>query len=327
MNEASNGKCNIMNSAKNGGEITTDVFGIVALKDIREGETVFENASFMVALEAYSGYCTGCCCVLPSAKAKLLKCCKLRVCSAHWDKVASGLFHKAVCGANIVNKWQTSSKSDNSSKAAGWSLVEKVLTVGVQSKKHPLNVPIVNQLFAPTAAREITAVNFRTEIVDCFKFLQDLSVDIFTDQRLDTWVLHTITARLVNDAHAGDDRIADGLLVVHSLFSFFNHSCIPNVYWELRDDQPNTLVIRTQRNIRQGEELCIFYFVENELLSNRAEKRSKLSSWMVGDCQCQRCRINKPDVTLTEMTDFLSDTDETKMFLNAEDLKMRESSI
>ena len=140
----------------------------------------------------------------------------------------------------------------------------------MQSKNQPLNVPIVNQLVDSYSGMEITVFNIRTEIVDCFKFLQGLGVDIFADQRFDTWVLHTVTAMLVNNTHAGDDRRADGLLAVHSLFSFLNHSCIPNVYWELRNDQVNTRVIKAQRDIRQGEELYVSYIVENELLSNRA---------------------------------------------------------
>jgi hypothetical protein len=226
MNEASNGKCSIMNSAKTGSASSADAFGIVALKDISEDATVFEDASFIVAFEAYKGRYTVCCCVLLPANESHSNTVKLRVCSAACGKVASGSFHKAVCGTRIVNKWQTSSKSNNSSKAIGWSLVERVLAVAMQSKNQPLNVPIVNQLVAPYSGTEITAFSFRPAIVDCFKFLQDLGVDIFADRGLIPWVLHTVTARLVNNAHAGDDRITDGLLAVHSLFSFFNHSCI-----------------------------------------------------------------------------------------------------
>ena len=310
---ASKGKCSIVRSPMSAG------FGIVALKDIRPEETVLEDASFVIAVNNHAGHCTVCCSKLRAAKAQLFKCCKLRVCSAECGKEAARLFHKAVCGTAIIEQWQNGPQDVSSATSHGSCLFEKVLSILVQSKKHPLLIPIINQLVAPYSSTEGRPFNFGEDIVRQFDTLQKLNVDIFADQRFDTWILHTVRTRLVNNAHGDtEDVLCDNSLAVHSIFSFFNHSCMPNVYWDLVKDKPNTQILKAHRKIRKGEELTISYLLEGNLVLKREERQLKLASWLTGGCQCQRCHLHDPDVTLKQLKDLTEDQD-ASIYLNSED--------
>lgn len=109
-----------------------------------------------------------------------------------------------------------------------------------------------------------------------------LGIDIFTDLNVDTWVLYTIQARLANNAWTGLDRAG-----LHSLFAAFNHSCEPNVAWQLDHDRV-TLDIRAVRDISAEEQLFVTYdtWLDGKPLEAR---RVELLHWLDGPCQCSRC--------------------------------------
>jgi SET domain-containing protein len=141
---------------------------------------------------------------------------------------------------------------------------------------------------APYSDTQTVGFNFGIDIVTRFEFLQTLGIDIFANQEYDTWVLHTIAARIQNNAHHGASVEPHQLLALHPLYSFFNHSCARNAFWEPREDQVNSLFVTATTKIKRGEEIFISYHGVEDL-SFQARK-IVLSTWFPDGCQCERCQ-------------------------------------
>ena len=75
-------------------------------------------------------------------------------------------------------------------------------------------------------------------------------------------------------------------LAIHTLSSFFNHSCLPNVMHG--PDHVSRMVMHATRGIAKGEECCIAYFdlAERSSLEVRRELLTKFFNFT---CDCRRC--------------------------------------
>jgi hypothetical protein len=287
MEQASNGQCSISPSTIG----PADSYGVKALKDIEPGETIMQETTVVVAIGDYSGRCTVCCVVIAAQKGILLKCCKLRVCSAHCAKQATRHFHRSTCERGIPIKWRGPASTNTPTYAARERLMEKVLAILVQGRQGPFDSPLINQLMAPYDDTEVVGFHFGIDIVSKFEFLQNLGVDIFANPQYDTWVLHTIAARIQNNVHHGADVEPNQLLALHPLYSFFNHSCARNASWLAWENEVNRVSVTAIKRIRKGEEIFIQYHgVESLSLEAR---QIVLRTWFPDGCQCQRCQSER----------------------------------
>lgn len=95
---------------------------------------------------------------------------------------------------------------------------------------------------------------------------------------------------------------------LNGLFALVNHSCEPNLEWEVvREDfgqegtdeggeegsgdgggERGVVILTTTRDVHKGEQLLVEYdrFVHEEKVGVR---RNRLRRWLVGDCECGRC--------------------------------------
>jgi hypothetical protein len=195
-----------------------------------------------------------------------------------------------VCGKDL-SKFEKAYRKNLATpeKAADELLFLRVLAGAVQhSTVHPLCTPFVNQLTALYDGNKHQPFDCKTNIVGTFRMLTCLGVDIFANHNFDTWVLQTLRARTGNNVR---EYSTDGHahIAINPLYSFFNHSCEPNVKWE--DDKSthsSSIRMHTLRSVTKGEELLTNYQGE---LSKKPylERRKILRQWLGSDCQCKRC--------------------------------------
>jgi len=74
--------------------------------------------------------------------------------------------------------------------------------------------------------------------------------------------------------------------------SRFNHSCSPNVYhhWVEEDGGED---LRTTRDVKEGEELCISYLSQDGLFSSARERQGELVHQFGFRCECEVCSAGK----------------------------------
>ncbi|KAF2806556.1 uncharacterized protein BDZ99DRAFT_538899 [Mytilinidion resinicola] len=162
---------------------------------------------------------------------------------------------------------------------------------------HPLEHPLIAGLTASYGPASSRKFSLQRDIRDPIHFLEYLGIDTYGDLRYDMDVLLTVYERIRNNSFGCVDRQAvEG---VGPLFSFFNHSCEPNVSWQVENPgevvagQPPTrsIVMRAKSNIEEGEELFITYIAPEspDGFLPVEERRKELMTWMGGPCQCTRC--------------------------------------
>lgn len=89
-------------------------------------------------------------------------------------------------------------------------------------------LPLVNQSVAPYSRSKSLPFNFQVKVINSVSMLSGLGVNIFANT-YNTWIFHTIYQRLVNNARRRRPLCGRHLVVLHDLYSFFNHSCMPKV--------------------------------------------------------------------------------------------------
>jgi hypothetical protein len=267
----------------------SEVFGVVATEDLGRNEILLVDHTALCAVDDPADRCP-CCCGILTVNFVTLKCCSTRYCSRYCADRALATYHLAVCGKPLSRFEKAYRKNlATPDRAADEMLFLRVLACTVQhSTIHPLHTPVVKQLMAMYDGKKHQPFDLETNIIGAFKMLTRLGIDIFADHKFDTWVLQTLRARIGNNSREysvnGHAHIA-----INPLYSFFNHSCDPNVKWG--DDKLNnssTIRMYTLRRVREGEELFINY---QEELSDKPypERREVLKQWLGFDCQCTRC--------------------------------------
>lgn len=68
--------------------------------------------------------------------------------------------------------------------------------------------------------------------------------------------------------------------------SFMSHSCHPNVVWHFAGD---CLVLHARRDIMPGDEVCISYLRESDLLKSAKRRKRILKKTKKFICTCERC--------------------------------------
>ncbi|KAK5170484.1 uncharacterized protein LTR77_005072 [Saxophila tyrrhenica] len=149
--------------------------------------------------------------------------------------------------------------------------------------RNSLSHPLIARLTPCYPAERIHRFSLANDIALPHTFLRTQGgVDIFANPFFDTWVFSTISSRILSNSCG--DPLAECL---SPLFSLFNHSCEPNVRWELHKDH-RTVVVRSVGRMRAGEQLFVEYdaFLSGEGVGRR---REGLWRWLEGPCGCGRC--------------------------------------
>jgi hypothetical protein len=126
--------------------------------------------------------------------------------------------------------------------------------------------------------------------------LSDLGVDIFANHNYDTWVLHTIYRRLVNNARGSSHPTGRHMVAIQDLYTFFNQSCMSKALRngsitetvegtpEMPLTKPDTVRLTAKAKIAKGEEIYVSYYQDDHLkttLKERKRDSGKLFVWTV----------------------------------------------
>ena len=282
---------NVRDGLIQSGEAIADVFGLFAAKDIAAHGIVLTDRTCLCAIDDNKDCCTSCSGSLPH-RPLLLSCCKAIFCSNECIGLAKNFYHAAIYGKTIVDSHSAASASAGSPEyMTETRLLLRVLSCAVNFPDlHPLEAPIINRMTSTYRDSGLRRFSLAANIKRPFKILRQLGIDIFANQNFDTWVLHTIMIRVQNNSreYRGNGRFG---IAINPLYSFFNHSCDPNVTYDVDcESSSGTLRMKTIRKVRAGNELFISYIPEKDLQEPVEERRKKLRHWFGGDCQCPRCR-------------------------------------
>jgi hypothetical protein len=298
--EASEGKCIAARSSLNSHSSSTDELGVFATQDISRDDVVL-TAFTPIGVSNDPEGCPTCSVNLQDRPPGLqaifpgepcsLPCCNDRFCSSICADFALQTFHPPICSKDLsflplIGDHDTSD----------WSFVSRLLlrciASAVHTNTHPLHTTLLSRFKASYTGHHVLIFNF-SNIIDAFKILQALNVDIFADLRFDTWVLHTIQCRIANNK-AGGTNSENGYKYLHvnPLYCFFNHDCEPNCTHIPETSNSSIELVVAARDIKKGEEIFTSYL---EQLDLSWEARQKvLFTWIRGECGCVRCIKEAP---------------------------------
>ena len=279
----------------NNAEMVADVFGIFAQTNIPRGRRVLKDYTCLCAVDDIADRCSACYDLL-SEVAVESECCETKFCSSACLNNASK-FHPAVCGKDL-RKYECARESQASSiiSVTESRLLLRALAIAVNfSDLHPLRAPIISRLtslHAGAGAQEPRPFSLARSIIEPIDMLTRLGVDVYANHNFDTWVILTIGARLdINSRHASETPEADQYYIaINPLYTFFNHSCNPNVTYEHSKSGPDSILrMKTLRKVKAGEELFINYLPAKDLALHVSERLRRLRAWFGHDCQCVKC--------------------------------------
>ena len=268
-----------------------DVFGIFATTDLAQHQRVLVDRSCMCAVDNPTNCCSSCCEILPAESIRA-KCCKAAFCSKSCLNRAMTFYHAAICGKSFPkyeNAFQTGAVS--AGRAADSQLLLRVLACAVSFPDlHPLNAPIINRMTSLYERSAVRRFSLATDIVLPLEILEQLGIDIYANHDYDTWVLQTILTRIRNNIRVCFTPEKTHV-AINPLFTFFNHSCQPNVTYE-RDgtNWSSTLRLKTKCDIKAEDELFLSYISKEDLKKPVAQRQELLRAWLGSNCQCTRCK-------------------------------------
>ncbi|KAL1971767.1 hypothetical protein VTN31DRAFT_1855 [Thermomyces dupontii] len=242
-------------------------------------------------------------------------------CSQQCHDIAQEAYHAALCGREELESFGKEVDDSNRVGYLYFLLLARAIAMAATQDIHPLELSEIKYIwgdFHPYIEEEIAEddiqlgsekseplpFSFQLHIVQPFRLLEAMGLDPFVClERYDTWVLNTLYAKFrgVASGHLSRWDGRPDLCCVHPLWGLANHSCDPNVRWEVKGD--TTFIVRKpeervtweskpseelQRHegIRKGEEIMSHYCdVDLDLPRRRRWARNILG----GDCVCPRC--------------------------------------
>lgn len=269
-----------------------DAYGIFAMADISAGSQLFLDRT-MVCASSGRSRCPACCAELKEKRSTFWAsgelCCDF-TCARRLE---------AACRPGVLNRWSKSYQRTRSllsepPRDEDQALFFRVLAIVHKytqdhSSSHPLQAWPVNRLTASYHGGATRVWSYIDNVCRPFEVLQRLGVDVFEDTLSEAWVLETIAVRIATNARGVESK-GDQIAAINPLYSFFNHSCRPNVV-TLVDETNATSSLRmvAKKTIAKGSELFISYLTNEELRESYESRKQLLSSWTGGDCQCRRC--------------------------------------
>jgi hypothetical protein len=129
-------------------------------------------------------------------------------------------------------------------------------------------------------------------IIEILEILEERDTKLLWNMNFDLWTLHTLMWRLDTNGFAQTEKRQAPNENIHwrgisRLFSFFQHSCDPNVDWHLTRSA-DTMSMTTLRPIQAGQELFNTY-IGTIMDYDLNERRALLGDWFGADCTCSLC--------------------------------------
>jgi len=291
-----------------------DDFQIVATQEISPGQVILVDRQTISTTSRHTSknLCCSYCCVTLQFDSEVFTASDLRTfCSSHCLHSAT---RKIIQESPAQDEGETIDERLFPATSLLPQLLATYLECPLQSLYHPLMHPTVSRWKADFRNSVRFPICFEMYIKRPIAILEDLGVDPFADSRFDTWVLLNILNRIGSNllskealpqianfesyptppdspkvtirsfpSKNGEAKLAN--VLIHSLgylLPLFNHSCTPNV-----DIEPNAggTLIRANRLIKTGEELCVSY-VQPETL--KKDKNHALRPWF-DHCRCETC--------------------------------------
>lgn len=148
-----------------------------------------------------------------------------------------------------------------------------------ENASHPLKPSTLAPLHAQLGPDNTVAVSLKATIIPTIEILREFGIDIFADEKWDTWVLFIILARLANNQRA-DKLSHDGsLMAINPAYCFFNHSCDPNAQYGGAEDDSSVIILAI-KPIVKGEEICVSYLDSDSRKLGVRERQKLLKSWV-----------------------------------------------
>jgi hypothetical protein len=143
-------------------------------------------------------------------------------------------------------------------------VLARAIAVCLQAGVHPFDHPAMAQLVEVSKSVD-TFWSLHGMVIGPIQALQILGVDIFTDERYETWVLRTLWYELFK---------FDGFPTL------FNHSCDPNAETGLRGLASSAVEEQiSTKDIEEGEEVYVTYI--DNLATSRQQRIEQLRTWLV----------------------------------------------
>ena len=181
--------------------------GIFATRDIPKGQSFLLDTTVLAATESNRHnlnapeICDNCCGIIPTTGTlkRTAGCCSVLYCSQKCKDLAWKNYHQVLCKQDFGWVWDDSKNSNPIFNLDG-PMWLRILAVCVQSKRHPLEHPLIARL-TPLYDEGLTRRwSLANNIIMPNKILKQLGVDTYADPRFDTWVLQTLWARIVTNA-------------------------------------------------------------------------------------------------------------------------------
>lgn len=289
-------KCNIKKiSTKEGlDETESDYYGMFAKEKAQIGEIILREDAVLCAARVSAERCPTCCRLLPNTP-HLSKCCQTPYCTVRCANLAGRTYHASICKKDFSFLDETTKRETRNTLL----LQEKLRLFAAiiqENASHPLKSTIVAPLHAQLGPNNIMPICLKGTIKPIIKILRALGIDIFADERWDTWVLLILWARAANN-HRSDNISHGGLVMaINPAYSFFNHSCDPNaMYGGNCDDSSVTIV--AAKPIAKGEEICISYLASDRRQLGVRERENFLKPWIGEKCFCEKCKMERDTLT------------------------------
>ena len=294
-----------------------DDIAVVATRDLFPGEVIATDTQRIAIVDTVSERdaprCGNCFVLLPDGgEPATSACCAERYCSPTCRSGALQTYHSP--GGPLCRGALPATTAPHPAlgvMCAPIQLLGRLASAFLNSPEsrrgvHPLAHPLLSRWkpdFRPVRPIR-TPFAFDAHVRAPVRVLRGLGVDVFRDQRWDTWVvLHLVNRISVNFlAHllaagaraeeegdpAGGPRSGGGEEAPGTVYSLgfllplFNHACDPNLATE---DGIGGRTIKARRVIKKGEELTVNYV---DLGLSKDERDSKLKCWF-DSCRCDGC--------------------------------------
>lgn len=183
-------------SALGGPKATTQCFGMFATRDIKKNEKILDAPTATgVSNKPVTGqYCYNCAFALKKSQATSFSCCpNMKFCGKDCLQIAEDNYHKALCGKDFSELYQSASSQDpqESSKGRDSLMFLRLIAISAQFGTHPLLTPPISWLVANDESPSPIPWSRGANITGPLKAIQKLGLDIFAEE-YDTWVLQTM---------------------------------------------------------------------------------------------------------------------------------------